>query len=881
MKIYQFFIGLLVLLSATAALAANVVIAPEGPIQYQRYNGETGSLSYTFKVTNDTPSNLYLSGASAIEVSQGLTVLRNSTDSTCGLYVPGQPLPTPLAPRGSTGDSCTLVYTSNIPVSADPNQTKNYSAQLAVKDSKGSGGLAYSTNFGVTVIGGVYVSGTVSTPLPTNSPEGVTQPVAFTYTNGAAGSATGVSVTVPTLAGLSWTTSSCPTPMAVNAVCTLSGTYTPPVGATGNITIAPTFSYTEGAPIKLSTSTTVVDISVNGTVSTPLPTNSPEEVSQPVAFTYTNSAAGSATGVSVTVPTIAGLSWTTSSCPATMTPNAVCTLSGTYTPPAGTTGNITIAPTFSYTEGAPINLSTSTTVVDISVNGTVSTPLPTNSPEGVSQPVAFTYTNGAVGSATGVSVTVPTIAGLSWTTSSCPATMAVNAVCTLSGTYTPPVGTTGIITIAPTFSYTEGAPINLSTSTTVANISVSGTVSTPLPSNSPEGVAQPVAFTYTNGAVGSATGVSVTVPTIAGLSWTTSSCPTPMTPNAVCTLSGTYTPPADTTGNITIAPTFSYTEGAPINLSTSTTVVAPLSAFIVNSHSDTVTQCTVNPTSGAFTNCADTGATGLSTPQGIVLNKAGTRAFIPDTSNIITQCTVNPTSGAFTNCANTGATALDVPRGIAFNATGTRAFIANASNSTGSGTVTQCTVNPTSGAFTNCADTGAADGGSLRDIVLNATDTRAFITVANGNRVIQCTVNPTSGAFTNCANTGATGLNIPRSIALNATGTRAFITTTGNGNVIIQCTVNTTSGAFTNCADTGAIVGGLDSTSMVLNATGTRAFITDATNTITQCTVNTTSGAFTNCTTTSGPFNYPFGITLVYRTAPSQKEATKLGSLTF
>ncbi len=133
--------------------------------------------------------------------------------------------------------------------------------------------------------------------------------------------------------------------------------------------------------------------------------------------------------------------------------------------------------------------------------------------------------------------------------------------------------------------------------------------------------------------------------------------------------------------------------------------VALIHAFITSFAG--VMQCTVNPASGAFDPCANTGATGLGAPKGIVLNAAGTRAFIAGesvNSNVqVIECTVNPATGAFSDCDGTGATGLVFPKGIVLNAAGTRAFIASASNHQ----VVECTVNPANGTFSNCANTGA------------------------------------------------------------------------------------------------------------------------------------------------------------------------------
>lgn len=105
------------------------------------------------------------------------------------------------------------------------------------------------------------------------------------------------------------------------------------------------------------------------------------------------------------------------------------------------------------------------------------------------------------------------------------------------------------------------------------------------------------------------------------------------------------------------------------------TMARTLWAYIPDQPSSKVIQCTVNPTSGKFSHCSDTGANNLNRPYGMVLKAAGTRAFIlvniddeGEKANVAT-CAVNPSTGAFSHCKQTGATKILLPGSVTLSPT--------------------------------------------------------------------------------------------------------------------------------------------------------------------------------------------------------------------
>ncbi|WP_330926373.1 YncE family protein [Candidatus Sororendozoicomonas aggregata] len=291
-------------------------------------------------------------------------------------------------------------------------------------------------------------------------------------------------------------------------------------------------------------------------------------------------------------------------------------------------------------------------------------------------------------------------------------------------------------------------------------------------------------------------------------------------------------------------------------------------AYISDQPSSKIIQCTADPTSGTFSHCSDAGATGLSSPTGIALNRAGTRAFVVNYGKHAkakaVQCTVNPTSGKFSNCSDTHAKGLNGPGSLIFNHNETRVFITNS----GGHSVIQCAVDPTSGTFSSCANAGLDGIKTPEGLTLNPTGTRLFITDWYRKKITQCKVDPTTGKVSSCASTGATRIISPNGIVLNSDGTRAFVVNYSySKNQVIQCTVDPTSGKFSHCSDTGA--NSLKNPhSMVLNAAGTRAFMLvdihyGEKENVATCAVNPSTGAFSNCKQTGATkLLLPGGITL-------------------
>ena len=135
------------------------------------------------------------------------------------------------------------------------------------------------------------------------------------------------------------------------------------------------------------------------------------------------------------------------------------------------------------------------TVATTGLVGTISTPLPTNSHEAVPQPVVFTFSNIGTIQTSNLNIDIPSLTGLSLT-NQCGAVLAPSNSCTVSGTYTPPTSMLGQQASVTVVAQTGTQSVPLTTSTTVENVDVTGSVTTPLGMTSAVGVAHPLVYTH-------------------------------------------------------------------------------------------------------------------------------------------------------------------------------------------------------------------------------------------------------------------------------------------------------------------------------------------------------------------------------------------------
>ena len=221
-----------------------------------------------------------------------------------------------------------------------------------------------------------------------------------------------------------------------------------------------------------------------------------------------------------------------------------------------------------------------------------------------------------------------------------------------------------------------------------------------------------------------------------------------------------------------------------------------------------VSVCAIDATTGALSNCANSGATGLNSPTDVVIK--GSNAYIVNFSgSSIARCTVDATTGALSACADAGATGLNSPIGMEIREN-TAYITNNADNS-----ISQCAIDGTTGNLSCSSGTkylglglsspyGIASNGVMLYIIsqgANATLTAPF----TQSKVTRCEIDPITGNVltTSCAAetqfplAGATEWYQTNRIAFK--DNRAYLTNRNTGKVM-QCDTDASTGAFTTCA---------------------------------------------------------------------------------
>jgi 6-phosphogluconolactonase (cycloisomerase 2 family) len=290
------------------------------------------------------------------------------------------------------------------------------------------------------------------------------------------------------------------------------------------------------------------------------------------------------------------------------------------------------------------------------------------------------------------------------------------------------------------------------------------------------------------------------------------------------------------------------------------TVQLTSNAYVTNYDTGTISLCSVDSTTGTISSNCTTAASGFTTPRRIVLNSAGTLAYVVDESGGsnggIRLCQVNATTGLLTSCVQ--AAAFTAASDLVFSPSGTRAYVTDVTD----GTISKCSVNTTTGALSDCHSI-LSSGVPTTGMALNPAGTIAYYAIAYPtNTITYCSVNQVTGLLSNCLTTGS-GFSFPEAVTLNAAGTHAYISNNALGNISV-CRVDTNTGAFISCSYTaGGSFSGRGG--VEFNSTGTLAYVPNFnTNLVYKCNVDASTGHLSGCVDSGGAtFSDPSGLNFV------------------
>jgi len=287
-------------------------------------------------------------------------------------------------------------------------------------------------------------------------------------------------------------------------------------------------------------------------------------------------------------------------------------------------------------------------------------------------------------------------------------------------------------------------------------------------------------------------------------------------------------------------------------------------AYVVNNSANSVSYCVLN-SNGSFGICHTTTGTGntLNSPVGIAINTSKNMAYVVNNgNNTVSYCSIS-SDGSFGTCialSAGGALSFNSPQGINLDPAMAFAYITNSGvTGVGANTVYSCSISSVDGSLSSCNDTTGTGFNSPYGIVIDSTNTFAYITNLGANNVISCPI-AANGLFTaaSCADTTGTGFSSPALIALanlSPVGTVAYIANSSSATVSF-CTVPG-GGLFGTCTTSGTLF----SAPFGISVKSNLAYVTN--NSVTTfCVLSGTDGSLSNCNNIGSGFSGSAGIAI-------------------
>lgn len=544
--------------TAYAQQSANIVITD---------NVNSGSNSLTLNGTGGTPTGAYSPtplafGSVGVGSSSTLSATFTNTSpngalfnissitlagSNPALYSQTNTCPATLAVNASC--AFTIVFT--------PNTYASLPASLLIGDTSGS-----TTTLNLTGTGARPTATVVPATLNFgNVGVGSTATLTSTVTNTAANGAT-LNIASITITGANASdftqTNNCPASIARNATCTVAVVFKPTIYSSESATLTLADNVSSGSNI----------ITLNGTGGNPTASYNPASLSFPSAglgisqtlttlFTNTSTTGASLTISSISVGGANASEFTqTNNCPTTLNPNGTCTITLIFTPLATGLRQATL---YVYSNVAAGSTSASLTGTGVLPSGTFS-PLSLsygNIGIGTSSTLTAIFTNTSTSTAN-LNISSVTLTGTNSTeysqSNNCPATLAANAFCTFT------------ITFSPAGTGTRSATLNVFSNVSSGSntLSLTGTGGTPTVTFTPTSLAFgkvglgalsvktiTMQNTSTNGATLTTSNITFTGAYPADYSQI-NACPTNLAPNASCLITVTFTPAKAGSRNATL-----------------------------------------------------------------------------------------------------------------------------------------------------------------------------------------------------------------------------------------------------------------------------------------------------------------------------------------
>ena len=667
--------------------------------------------------------------------------------------------------------------------------------------------------------------------------------------------------------------------------CVLTLTYAPTADASGTLTIA--YSYTSSDGVVQTGSTAILYAStVHDTVSAAAaPTgqiNAVVGASQVVALTFTTDDGNPATALTVTNLTALPTGWTGApgsfTC-ARVSTGSGCLLSLTFAPSAAGSGTLTLSYTYTDNAGAEKTGTVSLAYAATAHDNIVGTAAPSGQINAViggePQSVGVTFTTDDHSVATALALTTDLAAlpsGWSTTGSSfaC-ASVATGNGCLLRLSYAPSVAATGTLTLSYSYRDSAGTPKTGSLNIAYAATAHNNVVGTASPSGQVNAVvgsgAQSASVNFTtDSGVASALTLTTALNSLPS-GWTSTAtsltCTSVSHSGSACQLPLSYAPGAVGSGTLTLNYSYTNNAGNPVT----GTVSIPYASTVHDTVSGAVSPSgTVGVAVGAsqavtviFTTSDGNTAGGLaiasggsgglgSLPSGWSVAGSAT-TFACSSISTGAGCTLSltyaPTAAAsgtfalnFSYFDNAG-TAQTETVSIAYAASASHAYVSDANTG-----LYMCSVDTTAGTLANCQTTGGFSGAWSVAFFSGSTANYAYVVDGQRLNLYLCTVN-SDGTLSNSCTVQGSNYSYPEHVTV--LGSMLYVADQGSpgGGEVTLCTINSTDGSLSGCTVTGS-GSGLNYASGVTLGSGFGYVETDN-NGLFTCAFDSTTGLLTNC----------------------------------
>ena len=210
----------------------------------------------------------------------------------------------------------------------------------------------------------------------------------------------------------------------------------------------------------------------------------------------------------------------------------------------------------------------------------------------------------------------------------------------------------------------------------------------------------------------------------------------------------------------------------------------------------------------------------------------------------VSEYTIDATTGALTPITGSPVATGVGPESVTVDPTGKYAYVADRSGGINPGTVSEYTIDATTGALTPITGSPVAAGVGPESVVVDPTGKYAYV-ANHGGGVSEYTIDAATGALTPITGSPVAAGTNPSSVTVDPTGKYAYVANYGGG--VSEYTIDATTGALTPI--TGSpVAAGFEPHSVIVDPTGKYAYVANGGGGVSEYTIDATTGVLTPIT---------------------------------